>query len=77
MSTQIAIRLPDDMVVELDALIASGQASSRASVVEAALRRELREYHYARELAILAAEPADPDLEALHQWVARHQPCVD
>jgi len=67
MSTQIAVRLPDEMVSTLDELIASGEASSRASVVEQALRRELRRYLYEREAKILADTEPDPDLEA---WVS-------
>jgi len=59
-STHIAIGLPGDVVEQFDALVASGQTLSRASVVEAALRRELREHHYARELAIVAAAPDSP-----------------
>jgi Arc/MetJ-type ribon-helix-helix transcriptional regulator len=77
MSTQIAVRLPDEMVAELDALIASGQVPSRASVVEAALRRELRQYAYAREAELLAGGSGDADLEALHRWVAGNRPPVD
>lgn len=76
-SIQIAVRLPDDMVTELDDLIAAGLAPSRASVVEAALRRELRQYLYAREAQILAADSEDADLAALHAWVASNRPTLD
>jgi len=67
MSIQIAVRLPDHMVQELDQLVADGTAPSRASVVEEALRRELRRYLYEREAKILADTEPDPDLEA---WVS-------
>ncbi len=77
MSIQIAVRLPDEMVTELDGLIAAGLAPSRASVVEAALRRELRQYLYAREAQILAADSDDADLAALHAWVADRRPSLD
>ena len=55
------------MVSQIDDLIANGKARSRASVVEEALRRELRRYVYEREAAILADTEPDPDLET---WVS-------
>ena len=64
MSTQIAVRLPDAMVQELDKLVAEGAAPSRASVVEEALRRELRRYMYEREAKILAGTESDLELDA-------------
>ena len=69
MSTQIAVRLPDHMVQELDQLVADGTAPSRASVVEEALRRELRRYLYEREAKILANAEPDPELDA---WMSRY-----
>ena len=77
MSIQIAVRLPDRIVEELDALVDSGHAPSRASVVEAALRRELRQYLYAREAELLASLPPDDDFDAMHEWVARNRPAID
>jgi Arc/MetJ-type ribon-helix-helix transcriptional regulator len=76
-SIQIAVRLTDRVVEELDALVASGQAPSRASVVEAALRRELRQYLYAREAELLASLPPDHEFDAMHEWVARNRPAID
>lgn len=70
MSTQIAVRLADSLVVELDRVVASGRAPSRASIVESALERELR-----RLAAVSDAEtlrrvgPAD-DLDPLVEWTA-------
>lgn len=71
MSTQIAVRLPDDMVAKLDELIAAGGAPSRASVIEQALRRELRRYLYEREAKILAGTEPDPELDAWVSWAAK------
>jgi Arc/MetJ-type ribon-helix-helix transcriptional regulator len=71
MSTQIAVRLPDDMVQFLDRLVAEGKAASRASVVERALAREFRRLIAARDAAILAAAGADPDLDGLAEYAAR------
>lgn len=80
MTTQIAVRLPDDMVRFLDQLVARGQAPSRASVVERALAREFRRVIAARDAAILAeaAEAADAvaqdegDLDSLADYAARN-----
>ena len=74
MSVQIAVRLPDDLVAEVDDLVASG-AGSRAAVVTRALNRYLqhlraeqdaqiyRELGDYDEFAGLADLPA-PDLDA-------------
>lgn len=39
MSTQIAVRLPDELLARLDALIADGHAASRADAVRIGLER--------------------------------------
>jgi Arc/MetJ-type ribon-helix-helix transcriptional regulator len=75
MSTQIAVRLPDSMVESLDQLVADGQATSRASVVEHALAREFRRLIAARDAAILAEAGADADLDGLAEFAAR--PALD
>lgn len=71
MSTQIAVRLPEDMVEFLDRLVAEGQATSRAAVIERALAREFRRQIAARDAAILAQAGEDPDLDALADYSAR------
>ena len=71
MSIQIAVRLPDQMVCDLDDLIAAGEAPSRASVIEQALRRELRRYLYEREVKILASAESDPELDAWVSWASK------
>jgi len=71
MSVQIAVRLPDSMVEFLDRLVAEGQATSRASVVERALAREFRRQIAARDAAILAAAGPDPDMDNLTEYAAR------
>jgi Arc/MetJ-type ribon-helix-helix transcriptional regulator len=70
MSTQIAVRLPDDMVKFLDRLVADGQAASRASVIERALAREIRRQIAARDAAILAGAGPDPDMDSLASYAA-------
>jgi Arc/MetJ-type ribon-helix-helix transcriptional regulator len=70
-SIQIAVRLQESTVEFLDRLVADGQATSRASVVEQALAREFRRLVAARDAAILAASGADPDLDGLADYAAR------
>jgi Arc/MetJ-type ribon-helix-helix transcriptional regulator len=70
-TTQIAVRLPDDMVRAVDELVATGWASSRASVVERALAREFRRLAAIRDAEILATAGADPDLDNLAEYAAR------
>lgn len=72
MSTQIAVRLPDELVEFVDRLVADGRASSRAAVVTRALHRERRREIAARDAAILAGtQEDDDDLDALAQQAAR------
>ncbi|TQN42098.1 hypothetical protein FHU33_1491 [Blastococcus colisei] len=70
MSKQIAVRLPDDLVDFVDTLVAHGRATSRAAVVTRALERERRREVAARDAEILAANPHDPDLDALADFAA-------
>jgi Arc/MetJ-type ribon-helix-helix transcriptional regulator len=65
MSTQIAVRLPDDLVAFVDELVRHGDAPSRAAVVARALRRERRQAAAARDAAILATAEPDHDLDRL------------
>jgi Arc/MetJ-type ribon-helix-helix transcriptional regulator len=71
MTTQIAVRLPDDMVEFVDRLVAAGEAPSRASVLEHALAREIRRRTAEQDAAILADAGPDPELEGLAQYAAR------
>ena len=43
MSTQIAVRLPDDIMAFLDETAARGETPSRAAIVSRALERERHE----------------------------------
>ena len=71
MSIQIAVRLPDSTVEQLDKLVAEGQAPSRASVIERALAREFRRLIAANDAAILAETRPDPDMDSLASYAAR------
>ncbi|WP_100497732.1 ribbon-helix-helix domain-containing protein [Geodermatophilus chilensis] len=70
MSTQIAVRLPEELVEFIDRLVTDGRAPSRAAVVSQALQRERRRELAARDAAILAAAE-DDDLDALAEHAAR------
>lgn len=81
MSTQIAVRLPEELVEFIDRLVADGRAASRAAVVSRALHRERRRELAARDAAILAAADTaagtgDDDLDAL-AWHAARIPLDD
>jgi Arc/MetJ-type ribon-helix-helix transcriptional regulator len=73
MTTQITVRLPDDLVRFADQLVASGRRSSRAHVVASALEREQRRVIAERDATIYAAleSTADPDLDALATYGVR------
>lgn len=72
MSTQIAVRLPDEMVAFLDRMVASGQAPSRAALVASALEREMRRRAAEADARILAEQGASDDLDALVGWTVTH-----
>ena len=72
MSTQIAVRLPDDTVAFLDRLVREKKAGSRAEIIERALERERRREIAARDVAILAESGEDPDLAGLIRHMTRH-----
>jgi Arc/MetJ-type ribon-helix-helix transcriptional regulator len=76
MSTQIAVRLPDDLVEFVDRLVASGKAPSRAAVVTRALDGERRR-EAARRDARIYAESAEDDLGALAAWAAEQPTDID
>ncbi len=71
-STQIAVRLPDEVVAFLDRSVADGQAPSRAALVTAALEREMRRQSARRDAEILKAAGPEDDLDALVSWSAAH-----
>lgn len=72
MSTQIAVRLPDETVAFLDRLVREKKAASRAEIIERALERERRREMAARDAAILAESGEDPDLAGLIRYMTGH-----
>jgi len=78
MSTQIAVRLPDELVAELDRIVLSGEEPSRASIVEQALLRELRRRAWAKEVAVLTAKGSTyEDLDGLDAYLSRSLEALD
>jgi len=71
-STQIAVRLPDETVAFLDRLVAEKKAASRAEIITRALEHERRREMAARDAAILAESGEDPDLAGLIRYMTGH-----
>jgi Arc/MetJ-type ribon-helix-helix transcriptional regulator len=76
MTTQVAVRLADDLVEFVDALVRSGEAASRADVVQAALRREQRRRRAAQDAAIYASDGSD-EFADMRRAAASSYPAVD
>jgi antitoxin MazE3 len=72
MTTQITVRLPEDLVAFLDDLVSSGAVRSRADGVTHSLSRERRYRTALRDAAILRGQPDDPELDALATYQAEH-----
>ncbi len=70
MNTQIAVRLPDDLVAFVDDLVSHGDAASRAAVISRALERERRRKVAERDAVILASTGTDTDLDDLAEFAA-------
>jgi len=70
MSSQIAVRLPDDLMDFVNEQVASGSAPSRAAVVARALERERRRSAAERDAAIYLASGEAGDLAGLAEWAA-------
>ncbi|KPH20781.1 antitoxin [Rhodococcus sp. ADH] len=73
MSTQIAVRLPDEIVAFLDEEVRMRRATSRAALVLRALERERRLQVAARDAEILSSDASDHDLGSLAHHAVNHQ----
>lgn len=71
MSTQIAVRLPDEVVAFLDKAVPDSKATSRAALVSAAVEREMRRQAAETDAAILGEVGAADDLDSLVNWTTR------
>jgi Arc/MetJ-type ribon-helix-helix transcriptional regulator len=72
MSTQIAVRLPEEMVAFLDKAVADGKATSRAALVGAAVEREMRRQAAESDATILRKVGTADDLDSLVNWTTSH-----
>lgn len=71
-STQIAIRLSDELVEHLDDQVRRGAAGTRTELIRTLLTRELRRADIEAERAVLAQQWDDlDDLAGLAAWAAR------
>lgn len=78
MTIQIAVRLPDEIVEFIDDQVASGQATSRASLVARALERERRRVAAEADARIYAAVALrHDDLDDLATWSASQPMDID
>jgi len=77
MSTQIAIRLPEEMVAFLDKAVSEGKAASRAALVGVALEREMRRQTAENDAEILRQHGPADDLDALVTWTTHHIDLAD
>ena len=71
MSKQIAGRLPEHMVEQIDTLVSDGAVPSRAALVQSALERELRRRIYEHEVETLLALKAAGKPDEFAGWGAR------
>jgi Arc/MetJ-type ribon-helix-helix transcriptional regulator len=76
-STQIAVRLPDELVAYVDEAVAAGRARSRADLVARLLARDARRHRAEQDLALLARRGALRDPEALAIAVATTATALD
>ncbi|HEV2954023.1 MAG TPA: hypothetical protein VG015_08020 [Candidatus Dormibacteraeota bacterium] len=65
MSTQIAVRLPDDLVAYVDREVAAGRSRSRAALVARLIERDVRRRQAEVDLQLLIERAALHDEELL------------
>jgi Arc/MetJ-type ribon-helix-helix transcriptional regulator len=76
-STQIAVRLPDELVAYIDRAVASGRAKSRADLVARLLARDARRQRAEEDLQKLIAAGLLHDQDALAMAVATAGTVID
>lgn len=65
MSTQIAVRLPDELVAYVDEAVAAGRVKSRAELVARLIARDARRHRAEEDLQRLTEQGALDEREAL------------
>lgn len=76
MTTQIAVRLPDEIVEFVDQQVAEGTAPSRAAVVAQALEREMRRQLAEKDAKIYASLRSN-EFDSLAGWAATQPMDID
>ncbi len=76
MTTQITIRLPDELIEFVDSMVRRGVAPSRAALIARLLDRERRRDRALQDLEIIKRTP-DPEMDALVTWQGEHIPPID
>jgi Arc/MetJ-type ribon-helix-helix transcriptional regulator len=70
-TTQISVRLPEELVAFVDEQVRRGAMTSRAAVLAHAIEREQRRVLAERDIAILkAGRPEDDDLSGIGEYAA-------
>ena len=77
MTTQITVRLDDDLVEFVDQLVRDGKEKSRASAVSRAIQRERRREAAERDARILADLRHPDDLDSLVDYTSRNPIVLD
>lgn len=77
MSTQIAVRLPSEVVEFIDSLVEQGVVKSRAAFITTAVARERRRRATEADIEILLRLGSDPDLDAIVAYQAAHPLEID
>lgn len=79
MSTQIAVRLPDELVAYVDRAVAAGRVKSRAELVARLIERDARRHRAEEDLQRLIERGAldDPQLNAIVESVASTELPID
>ena len=65
MTTQIAVRLPDELVAYVDQAVAAGRVRSRAELVARLIEQDARRQRAEEDLALLVQKGLAHDPEAL------------
>jgi len=76
MTTQIAVRLPNEIVEFVDQQVADGTAPSRAAVVARALEREMRRQMAEKDAKIYASLRGN-EFDGLADWTATQPMDID
>jgi Arc/MetJ-type ribon-helix-helix transcriptional regulator len=72
-TTQITVRIPDELLAWLDAEVARGRYPSRAAGIARFLRKAQRAQEDEQNLATYLAIPETDDERSLREWASENQ----